>query len=142
VSTRRLPMPHGQLSCQKIQRQSPSSWPPAVAATPQAGLQNFNGTTRFNGTTPFENPLNLAPLFVSQGGTGSMVSDYSHGTGFINWWGWDPVAPDRTLITTVTLPAKRGATVLNVSDSCNKSSSCCLLEDTVCDMPCPDPHQG
>lgn len=51
-----------------------------------------------------------------QGGAGSNVSDYSHGTGFINWWGWDPVAPDRTLLTNVTAAARRGATVLNVSN--------------------------
>lgn len=50
----------------------------------------------------------------AQGGAGSNVSDYSHGTGFINWWGWDPVAPDRTYLTDVTAAVKRGATVLNV----------------------------
>jgi hypothetical protein len=43
------------------------------------------------------------------------VSDYSHGTGFINWWGWDPVAPDRTYLTDVTAAVRRGATVLSVS---------------------------
>lgn len=50
-----------------------------------------------------------------QGGAGSNVSDYSHGTGFLNWWGWDPVARDRTYLTDVTAAARRGATVLNVS---------------------------
>lgn len=49
-----------------------------------------------------------------QSGPGSNVSDYSHGTGFINWWGWDPVTADRTYLTDVTAPAKRGATVLTV----------------------------
>jgi hypothetical protein len=50
----------------------------------------------------------------AQAGTGSNVSDYSHGTGFINWWGWDPVAPDRTFLTNVTAAARRGATLINV----------------------------
>jgi hypothetical protein len=56
-----------------------------------------------------------APVIAVQGGAGSNVSDYSHGTGFINWWGWDPVAPDRTYLTDVTAAVKRGNTVLNVS---------------------------
>lgn len=59
--------------------------------------------------------LPLLPGPHVQGGPGSNVSDYSHGTGFINWWGWDPVAPDRTYITDVTAAAKRGATTLYVS---------------------------
>jgi hypothetical protein len=60
-----------------------------------------------------------------QGGPGSNVSDYSHGTGFLNWWGWDPVAFDRTFMTTVTAPARRGATILQVpaGNSCSSSSS-------------------
>ena len=43
------------------------------------------------------------------------TSDYSHGTGFINWWGYDPIARDRTWLATVVEPAARGDTVLKVS---------------------------
>jgi len=53
--------------------------------------------------------------WLLQGGAGSNVSDYSHGTGFLNWWGWDPIVRDRTYLTDVTAAARRGATVLNVS---------------------------
>eukprot|EP00879_Flechtneria_rotunda_P031107 GHRR01033954.1.p2 GENE.GHRR01033954.1~~GHRR01033954.1.p2 ORF type:complete len:116 (+),score=34.16 GHRR01033954.1:785-1132(+) len=52
-----------------------------------------------------------------QSGPGSNVSDYAHGTGFINWWGWDPVAMDRTYLANVTAPVRRGATVLQVSST-------------------------
>jgi hypothetical protein len=51
----------------------------------------------------------------SEGGAGSGVSDYSHGTGLINFWGWDPIKADRTFMTRVAAPAMRGATVLQVS---------------------------
>ena len=50
-----------------------------------------------------------------QGGASYNVSDYSHGTGFINWWGWDPIAADRTFLTDVTAPVRRAATVITVS---------------------------
>lgn len=68
--------------------------------------------------TDWQQPALFVTAHHVQGGPGSNVSDYSHGTGFINWWGWDPVAPDRTYVTDVTAPVKRGATVLNVCAAC------------------------
>ncbi|KAF6262421.1 hypothetical protein COO60DRAFT_1676006 [Scenedesmus sp. NREL 46B-D3] len=69
-------------------------------------------------------PVSLTDVYGnswSEAGTGSGVSDYSHGTGFINWWGWDPVAFDRTHLANVTAPAQRGATVLQVSSTAGMS---------------------
>ena len=47
-------------------------------------------------------------------GNGENVSDWAHSTGFINFWGWDPIARDRTFLTNVTAPAKRGDTLVQV----------------------------
>jgi len=61
---------------------------------------------------------------MTQAGPGSNVSDYSHGTGFLNWWGWDPVAVDRTYMTSIMAPAQRGATVQVPAAGALSSSHC------------------
>eukprot|EP00879_Flechtneria_rotunda_P014975 GHRR01015645.1.p1 GENE.GHRR01015645.1~~GHRR01015645.1.p1 ORF type:complete len:375 (+),score=100.13 GHRR01015645.1:230-1354(+) len=72
------------------------------------------------GLTTIYIPVSLTDVYGntwSESGPGSNVSDYAHGTGFINWWGWDPVAMDRTYLANVTAPVRRGATVLQVSST-------------------------
>ncbi len=62
-------------------------------------------------------PFSLTDVYNntwSEGGQAG-VSDYSHGTGFINYWGWDPIVQDRTYMAKVTAPAARGDTTLQVS---------------------------
>lgn len=74
-----------------------------------------------------------------QGGPGSGVSDYSHGTGFLNWWGWDPVAYDRTYMADVTAPASRGSAVLQVRQVRDLLE---LMVDSSAAAMGPDEHSG
>ena len=50
----------------------------------------------------------------SEGYAGSGVSDYSHGTGLLNFWASDPIKVGVTFMTNVTAAARRGTTILQV----------------------------
>ena len=63
-------------------------------------------------------PLSLTEAYGNtfREGGGCCASDYSHGTGFLNFWGWDSINPWNE-IARVTLPAKRGDTRLYVDST-------------------------
>ncbi len=62
-------------------------------------------------------PYSLTAVYGNTWNEGGQagVSDYSHGKGFINFFGWDPIVQDRTYVTDVTAPAARGDTIVQVS---------------------------
>jgi len=61
------------------------------------------------GRTTIYIPLSLTQVYGNtyREGGGCCASDYSHGTGFLNFWGWDSINPWNE-IARVTRPAKRG----------------------------------
>ena len=64
-------------------------------------------------------PVSLSDVYgnaYSEGSPGSGVSDYAHSTGFLNFWGYDPMTPWNAL-TNVTRAAKRGDTRLYVAST-------------------------
>jgi hypothetical protein len=64
-------------------------------------------------------PVSLGDVYgntFSEAGPGSGVSDYAHSTGFLNFWGYDPMTP-WNLLANVTRPAARGDTRLYVTST-------------------------
>lgn len=72
-------------------------------------------TIDMSNAIPETNTLVTCHLCVCLAVSGS--SEYSHKDAFIQFWGWDPIKPDRTFLTDITAWQQKGSTTIRVNNA-------------------------